>query len=252
MGETTKISWCDSTLNVVTGCTPIGDDCKNCYARTFAERWRGVPNHPFTQGFDLRLYPERISTYLNKTKPRKIFLCSMGDLFHKDVPVEFIQKVFEMMNLASQHMFQVLTKRPELMREYTIGPIPLVQFWTRNIWAGTTVGSAKYLHRLESLKEVPAHVRFLSIEPLIGPIQDIDLTGINQVIVGGESGRGCRPMDVNWARRIRDICREQGVAFFFKQHGGQSKDKGGNILDGEIIQEWPNNVYYPKGLNPYE
>jgi len=234
VAEKSAIEWTDSTWNPVTGCTKISPGCKHCYAETFAERWRGVPGHPYEQGFDLRIWPERLRLPLTWKKPRMIFVNSMSDLFHEDVPVDIVEKVFDVMGEASWHVFQVLTKRAERLVELA----PRLE-WHPNVWMGVSVETAKYLWRVEQLRGVPAGVRFLSIEPLLGPIDGVNLEGIDWVIVGGESGPGARPMNPKWVRSIRDQCRRAGVPFFFKQWGGVQKNRGGRALDGRTCDEMP-------------
>jgi len=218
----------------VTGCTKVSPGCKHCYAETFAERWRGVPGHPYEQGFDLRIWPERFRLPLTWKKPRMIFVNSMSDLFHEAVPVDIVEKVFDVMGEASWHIFQVLTKRAERLVELA----PCLE-WHPNVWMGVSVETAKYLWRADRLREVPAAVRFLSIEPLLAPIDDLNLEGIDWVIVGGESGPGARPMNPTWARTIRDQCQRAGVPFFFKQWGGVRKNSSGRMLDGRTCDEMP-------------
>ena len=234
MSETSKIEWVDSTWNPVTGCTKISPGCANCYAETFAERFRGVPGHPYEQGFDLKLWPNRLTLPLQWKKPKRIFVNSMSDLFHKDVPEEFIFAVFETMNNADWHTFKILTKRPERMLELN-ERLP----WSKNIWMGTSVESAAYTHRIDVLRQSNARIKFLSVEPLLGPIPNMNLENIDWVIVGGESGRRSRPMDGDWVRDIRDQCENAGVSFFFKQWGGTNKKKTGRELDGRTWDDRP-------------
>lgn len=234
MGSKSSIEWTDATWNPVTGCTKISQGCKNCYAETFAERWRGVPGHPYENGFDLQLRPERLDVPLKWKRPRRIFVNSMSDLFHKDIPGAYIQCVFHAMGRAHWHTFQVLTKRAGLAARFS----ELLN-WTPNIWMGVSVESAQYKFRIDQLRMTGAKVKFLSIEPLIGRIGALDLSGIDWVIVGGESGRGARPMEADWVREVRDQCQDQGVAFFFKQWGGVQKSKTGRLLDGRTWDEMP-------------
>lgn len=235
MGKESTIEWTDATWNPVTGCTKVSAGCKNCYAETFAERWRGIPGHPYEQGFDLRLWDDRLKLPLQWKRPRKIFVNSMSDLFHEDVPFEFIEKVFATMEDAHWHTFQVLTKRPERMFEYSKG-----RSWPDNVWAGTSVENVAVIYRIERLCQTKAKTRFLSIEPLIGPLPDMKfyLDNIDWVIVGGESGPGARPMDIEWVRDIRDACMNADVPFFMKQLGsvtakqmGVKGTKGGDLLE---------------------
>lgn len=238
MAENSAIEWTDATWNPVTGCTRITAGCDNCYAARFSERFRGVPGHPFENGFDLMLRPERIRQPLLWRRPRMIFVNSMSDLFHKDVPREFIDRVFDIMDAADWHIFQVLTKRSSLMRDYLrrrYGDVTP----SEHIWFGVSVEDRRARARIEHLREAPATIRFLSIEPLIGPVGTMNLHGIHWVIAGGESGPNARPMQVDWARDVRDQCADQGVAFFFKQWGGFRPKSGGRDLDGREWNELP-------------
>ena len=234
MSQASAIEWTDATWNPVRGCTKVSPGCKNCYAQTFAERWRGVPNHPYEQGFDLRLVPEKVTEPLRWRKARLVFVNSMGDLFHEDVPLDFIRSVFETMASSPQHTFQVLTKRAARLTELAPS-LP----WPDNVWQGVSVESTDYFKRVELLREVPAIVRFLSLEPLLGPLDGLPLDGIHWVIAGGESGPRFRPVDASWLRGIRDQCVAAQVPFFFKQWGGRSSKSGGRLLDGRIWDEWP-------------
>lgn len=249
MSEVSTIEWTDATWNPITGCSKISRGCDNCYAATFAERFRGVKDHPYEQGFDLKLWPSRISLPLEWEESRLIFVNSMSDLYYEKVPDLFIHQVFATMNLAKQHVFQILTKRAKRLLD--IGPS---LDWTPNIWQGVSVESSDYLWRISALRKVPAKVRFLSLEPLLGPIEDLDLNGIHWVIVGGESGRGARPMKASWAVAIRDECRRARVPFFFKQYGTLNSNpnpqdptakenggptKGGRTLTGRVWNQFP-------------
>ena len=238
MADKTSIEWTDATWNPVTGCTKISPGCDNCYALRFSERFRGTPNHPFETGFDLTLRPERIEQPLLWRRPKMIFVNSMSDLFHKEIPEAFIDRVFDTMEAAHWHTFQVLTKRSSLLRNYLQrryegrrGPT--------HMWFGVSVEDGSKLSRVKHLRDAPAGIRFLSVEPLIGPIGKINLTGIDWVIVGGESGPKSRPMDPAWVREVRDQCDESGVAFFFKQWGGFRPKSGGRELDGREWNEFP-------------
>lgn len=238
MADGSAIEWTDATWNPVTGCTQITAGCDNCYALRFSERFRGVPGHPFENGFDLTLRPERIEQPLSWRRSRMIFVNSMSDLFHKAVPREFVDRVFDTMERADWHVFQVLTKRSSLMRDYLKEryrdrPAP------EHIWLGVSVEEAKAKSRVEHLRGAPATMRFLSIEPLIGAVGQIDLSGIHWVIVGGESGPGARPMAPDWVRDIKRQCEKQDVAFFFKQWGGIRPKSGGRSLDGQEWNEMP-------------
>lgn len=238
MGAATTIEWTDATWNPVTGCTKISAGCDQCYAERFAERFRGTSGHPFEMGFDLTLRPERVDQPLRWREPRMIFVNSMSDLFHKDVPNEFIARVCDTMERAHWHIFQVLTKRSSIMREFlsrryrsSCGP--------RHMWFGVSVEDGTKKSRIRHLQETPAGVRFLSIEPLIGQFGKLDLSGIDWVIVGGESGPRARPMNPAWVREVRDQCLESGVAFFFKQWGGLRPKSGGRDLDGLEWNQFP-------------
>lgn len=249
MAQSSAIEWTDATWNPVTGCTKITRGCDNCYAERFAERFRGVPNHPFEAGFDLLLRPERIQQPLSWLRSRMIFVNSMSDLFHKSVPIDFIDNVFSTMEAASWHTYQVLTKRSPRMRDY------LLRRYASNlapshIWCGVSVEDGDATSRLNHLRRAPASVRFLSIEPLLGPVGEVDLTGISWVIVGGESGPRSRPVDAEWVRDIRDQCLQQRVPFFFKQWGGLRPKSGGRILDGREWSEFPQQVINSDAVSP--
>jgi len=234
LSDNSSIEWTDATWNPVTGCDKISPGCKNCYAETFAERFRNVPGHPYEQGFDLKLWPARLTLPLNWKKSKRIFVNSMSDLFHKDVPIEYILRVFETMNEAHWHTFQVLTKRSDRLHELS-GRLP----WSSNIWAGVSVENDDYQFRIDDLRATGAQVKFLSVEPLLGPISNLRLQGIDWVIVGGESGRKPRELDPAWVREIRDQCIAANVPFFFKQWGGRNKKKAGRELDGRTWDEMP-------------
>ena len=226
MAEKSAIEWTDSTWNPVTGCTKVSAGCDNCYAERFAERFRGVEGHPFSNGFDLTLRPSRIPQPLLWRKSKMIFVNSMSDLFHKSVPDSFVNQVFETMEKADWHHFQLLTKRSSSMRDYLNaryrkgkGPA--------HIWCGVSVENKKALGRIEHLRHANATVKFLSVEPLIERLGALDLTGIDWVIVGGESGPGARIIEADWVREVRDQCIDQEVPFFFKQWGGRRAKSGG-------------------------
>jgi len=238
MATTSAIEWTDATWNPVTGCTKISPGCDNCYASRFSERFRGVPGHPFEQGFDLTLKPERLGQPLAWRTPKMIFVNSMSDLFHKNVPVIFVDKVFDTMEAADWHTFQILTKRSSLMRNYLARRYGSDRGPT-HIWCGVSVEDGTKLSRVRHLEQSPAGIRFVSVEPLIGRIGPMNLDGIDWVIVGGESGPRARPMKPEWAREIRDQCVEAGVAFFFKQWGGIRPKSGGRSLDGELWDQFP-------------
>lgn len=231
MGDKSRIEWTDATWNPVTGCTKITRGCDHCYAERFAERFRGVSGHPFEQGFDLKLHPARLSRPLTWKKPRMVFVNSMSDLFHKHVPARFIDQVFDVMEEADRHVFQVLTKRSSVMRKYLRHRYG-ARFAPQHIWCGVSVEDQSATARVRHLRQAPLSTRFLSIEPLLGPIGNLDLTGIAWVIVGGESGPHARPMQPAWVCRIRDRCVREQVPFFFKQWGGHTPKAGGRELDG--------------------
>jgi protein gp37 len=234
MADGSAIEWTDATWNPVRGCTKVSPGCKHCYAETFAERFRGVPGHPFEQGFDLRLVPEALELPLKWRASRRIFVNSMSDLLHENVPDEYIARVFDVMRRASQHNFQVLTKRAARMAELASKlQVP------DNVWMGVSVETENYVERVDELRRVRAVVRFLSVEPLLGPIPKLNLRGIRWVIVGGESGPRARPMMVEWVRDIRDRCLASQVPFFFKQWGGVRKHVTGRVLDGRTWDEMP-------------
>ncbi|MBS2031364.1 MAG: phage Gp37/Gp68 family protein [Deltaproteobacteria bacterium] len=234
MSDHSNIEWTDATWNPVRGCRKVSPGCKHCYAETFAERFRGVSGHPFEHGFDLRLVPEALELPLKWKRARLIFVNSMSDLFLEDVPVDYIKKVFSVMHRASHHQFQVLTKRADRLAELA----PQLTF-TPNIWMGVSVENAKYTWRIDELRRVPSQVRFLSIEPLLGPLENLNLKHMHWVIVGGESGHHARPMDPEWVRSIRQQCRRARVPFFFKQWGGVQKSRAGRLLDGRTWDEMP-------------
>jgi protein gp37 len=238
MSTTTQIEWTDATWNPVTGCSKITRGCDFCYAERFSERFRGVPGHPFENGFDLTLRPERLKQPLTWRQPKRIFVNSMSDLFHKEVPARFIDAVFDTMEAADWHSFQVLTKRSSLMARYLrsryrSGSAP------SHIWLGVSVEDQQNAVRVRHLRAAQASVKFISFEPLLGPIGQIDLTGIDWAIVGGESGPHARPMQEEWAIELRDECRRAKVAFFFKQWGGIRPKAGGRLLCGREWNEYP-------------
>ena len=248
MSGKSNIEWTHATWNPVRGCTEISPGCAHCYAKTFAERWRGIPGHPYEQGFGLRIVPERLEDPIRWKRSRMIFVNSMSDLFHKDVPDEFIDKVFAVMEYACWHVFQVLTKRPCRMREF-LKRRYAHQDPPSHIWLGTSVENRKHgLPRIPILADTPAAIRFLSIEPLLEELGQLPLEGIHWVIVGGESGPGCRPMDAAWVRSILAQTHFAGIPFFFKQWGGIRKSERGRTLDGDIYNDMPEVAF--GALNP--
>ncbi len=239
MADKSTIEWTDATWNPVTGCTEVSPGCDHCYARVFAERFRGVPGHPYEQGFDLRLWPERLEAPFKWKKSRRIFVNSMSDLFHQDVPDEYIFQVFDVMRRADHHVFQVLTKRSARLAKLAPQlPLPA------HIWIGVSVETMRYHWRIDHLRQVPAHVRFISAEPLLGSLNDLDLTDIHWLIAGGESGPGHRLCNPDWVRELRDRCQDQEVAFFFKQWGGHRPKAQGRELDGQFWDEYPSAQHY--------
>lgn len=239
MSSSSRIEWTDATWNPVRGCTKISPGCKHCYAETFAERFRGVKGHPFEQGFDLRIVPEKLAEPLRWRKPKTIFVNSMSDLFHEHVPDDYIEAVAKVMVHASWHTYQVLTKRASRLRALLRTKLAFAAAES-HIWWGVSVEDRKYgLPRIPELVAAPAAVRFLSIEPLLEDLGQISLVGIDWVIVGGESGPGARPMEKAWVISIRNQCRVQKVRFFFKQWGGVRKSLSGRRLDGRTYDELP-------------
>jgi protein gp37 len=238
MSVTTEIEWTDATWNPVTGCTKVSRGCDLCYAERFSERFRGVHDHPFENGFDLTLRPARLKQPLEWRRPRQIFVNSMSDLFHKDVPEAFVNAVFDTMEAGNWHTYQVLTKRSSLLvrylrKRYGNGAAP------NHIWLGVSVEDANSAIRIKHLHSARASVRFVSFEPLLGPVGKIDVAGLDWAIVGGESGPRARPMSEDWAIEIRDQCRNAGVAFFFKQWGGARPKSGGRLLNGREWNQYP-------------
>ncbi len=241
MAEKSSIEWTDSTWNPVTGCTKVSRGCDNCYAARFAERFRGVAGHPFEMGFDLTLREERLGQPLRWKKPRQVFVNSMSDLFHKEVPWAFVDQVFDVMEEADRHIFQVLTKRSSLMRDYLTGRYG-ASGTPEHIWCGVSVEDRGALVRVRHLQESPVSVRFLSMEPLLDSVGEFDVSGISWVIVGGESGPGCRPMDAQWVCEVRDLCENNAIPFFFKQWGGLRPKSGGRELGGAEYNGMPTMV----------
>jgi len=230
----TKIEWSEQVWNPVTGCTKISTGCKHCYAEKMAYRLQGMGQGKYANGFEVTLHPEVLEKPLMWRKPSRIFVNSMSDLFHEEVPKKFVRQVFKVMGEAGQHQFQVLTKRSERMAELS-PDLP----WSDNVWMGVTVEKGKYLHRIDHLLDTPAATKFISFEPLLGPVTDFDPAGIDWVIVGGESGPGARPMEEEWVTEIRDKCVDAGVAFFFKQWGGRNKKAAGCLFFLHVWNEYP-------------
>ena len=245
MSLNSHIEWTDATWNPVRGCVKISPGCKHCYAETFAERFRGVKGHPYEQGFDLRLVPEKLPEPFSWRSPRLIFVNSMSDLFQAGVPDDYVEIVAQVMAVANWHTYQVLTKRSERLRDMLRTKLRFAA-QQENIWWGVSVEDRKYgLPRIGHLRDAPAKVRFLSIEPLLEDLGELDLSGISWVIVGGESGPGARPMKREWVVSIRDQCREQRLPFFFKQWGGVRKGRNGRELDGRTHDEYPERTAAP-------
>ncbi len=234
MADRSRIEWTEATWNPVTGCDQVSPGCAHCYAKTFAERWRGVPGHPYEQGFDLRLWPDRLDQPRRWKKSRTIFVNSMSDLFHEDIPFDFVEQVFEVMVDCDQHTFQVLTKRHERLAE--LAPdLP----WPPNLWMGVSIENRRFVHRADFLRLVPSAVRFVSAEPLLGPLESLDLRDIHWLIAGGESGPRHRRIDPEWVLDLRNRCVDAEVAFFFKQWGGARPKSNGRLLEGRTWDELP-------------
>ena len=234
MADSSTIEWTEATWNPVTGCTKISPGCQNCYAERMARRLQAMGSANYAEGFQLRVHEEVLPLPLKWKKRRTIFVNSMSDLFHKDVPTSFITRVFDVMAGAPHHTFQVLTKRSDRLRTLG-GKLP----WPDNVWMGVSVENADYCYRIDHLRETPARTRFISFEPLLGSIPNVDLTGIDWSIVGGESGPRARRMSQAWVRGIRDQCQSGGTLFFFKQWGGFNKKKAGRTLDGRTWDGMP-------------
>jgi protein gp37 len=234
MSERSKIEWTSASWNPVTGCDQVSPGCAHCYAKTFSERFRGVPAHPFEQGFDLKLWPDRLELPLRWRQPKLVFVNSMSDLFHERVPFDHIAAVFDVMGRAEQHTFQVLTKRHERLADLA----PELH-WPANVWMGVSIENRRFVQRADYLRRVDSAVRFISAEPLLGPLEGLDVTGIDWLIAGGESGPGHRRVDLDWVRELRDRCVHEQVAFFFKQVGGRTSKSGGRELDGRTWDEMP-------------
>ena len=231
------IEWTESTWNPVTGCTKISAGCLNCYAERMALRLKAMGQANYRNGFEVTCHRESLDLPLKWKKPQMIFVNSMSDLFHKDVPDDFVLDIFSTMQCAKQHQYQILTKRAERLAKFSY-ELP----WEKNIWMGVTVESDEYKYRIDYLRYTSAHIKFLSLEPLLSDIGELDLNEIDWVIVGGESGPGARPMKIEWVRNIREQCLAQNVPFFFKQWGGVNKKKAGRLLDGRTWDKMPDGV----------
>mgnify|MGYP000268173817 CR=1 FL=1 len=234
MGAHSSIEWTESTWNPVTGCTKVSPGCAHCYAERIALRLQAMGHPNYVNGFKVTIHEHMLALPLRWKKPQMIFVNSMSDLFHEDVPLEFIQKVFDVMRRASWHIFQVLTKRSQRLLELN----PEID-WPPNVWMGVSVENQDYIFRIEHLRQTNAHLKFLSLEPLLGPLPNLDLRGIDWVIVGGESGPGARPIKEEWVIDIRDQCRAANIPFFFKQWGGVRKKRAGRVLQGRTWDEMP-------------
>jgi protein gp37 len=234
VADRSAIEWTQATWNPVTGCDKVSPGCAHCYAEAFAERWRGLRGHPYEQGFDLRLWRERLQQPLRWRRPRMIFVNSMSDLFHERVPDNFIREVFDVMGEAHWHTFQILTKRHERLAGLG-SDLP----WHPNTWMGVSIENRRFVKRADYLREIDAAVRFISAEPLLGPLDGLDLEGVHWVIAGGESGHRHRPIRVEWVRNLRDRCAGNGIPFFFKQWGGRTPRAGGRVLDGQLHDAMP-------------
>jgi protein gp37 len=237
MAEHSGIEWTESTWNPLTGCTKISPGCKHCYAERMAKRLQAMGQANYVNGFKLTMHENALEKPLEWKKPQVVFVNSMSDLFHKDVPFEFIERVFDVMKQAHWHQFQVLTKRAERVVELS----PYLE-WADNIWMGVSVETEKYKYRIDHLRQTGAKVKFLSLEPLIGSLGKLNLKKINWAIVGGESGPGARPLDAAWVTDIRDQCLRAKVPFFFKQWGGVQKKRAGRTLEGRTWDEMPVNL----------
>ena len=234
MAANSSIEWTESTWNPVTGCTKISSGCKHCYAERMALRLQAMKQPNYSEGFKLTIHRQALELPLKWKKPQTIFVNSMSDLFHDDVPLPFIREAFDVMRQASWHRFQILTKRSE-----RLATLSVELQWPENVWMGVSVENAHYAFRIQHLRSTAASLKFLSLEPLLGPLTDLDLSGIDWVIVGGESGPMARPMDRRWVTDIRDQCQQAAVPFFFKQWGGVRKKKAGRLLDGRTWDEAP-------------
>ncbi len=235
MAFETAIEWTESTWNPVTGCSKISSGCLNCYAERMAKRLQAMGVPSYSKGFSVALHEEALELPLRWRKPRTIFVNSMSDLFHESVPDSFINQVFSAMNKTRQHRYQILTKRSERLKRLA----PFLP-WVEQIWMGVTVEEDKYIHRVDDLREIPASIKFVSLEPLLGPIPSLSLEGIDWIIVGGESGPRARPLNEDWVLEIKEKCQKANVPFFFKQWGGVNKKKAGRFLEGRVWDQMPN------------
>jgi len=240
MAGNSHIEWTDATWNPVTGCSKVSPGCKHCYAERMAKRLQAMGQPNYANGFEVTLQPHMLELPLEWKRPRRVFVNSMSDLFHKDVPLSFIKKVFSVMRRANWHQYQLLTKRSERLLEVS----PLLT-WEPHIWIGVSVENDDYTSRIDDLRKTGADVKFLSLEPLLGPLRKLNLRGIDWVIVGGESGPGARPMNPDWVRDIRDQCIRDNVPFFFNQWGGQFKKRTGRVLDGRTWDQMPQGFQAP-------
>jgi len=234
MASTSSIEWTNSTWNPVTGCTKVSPGCQNCYAERLAKRLQAMGNPTYRNGFRVTMHPRLLQIPLGWRRPRMIFVNSMSDLFHEDVPAAFIQAIIQIMRETPRHTYQVLTKRAQRLREMS-----REIRWPDNVWVGVSVEDSDHLHRIEFLRQVDCAISFLSLEPLLGPLSDLDLAGIDWAIVGGESGPKARPMCEEWVLEIRDLCEQHDVPFFFKQWGGVNKKKTGRVLEGRTYSQMP-------------
>lgn len=234
MALMTSIEWTETTWNPVTGCSKVSTGCKNCYAERMARRLQAMGQYRYRNSFNVTLQGDIVELPLSWKKPRMIFMNSMSDLFHEEIPEEFIHSVFRTMNMASRHIFQVLTKRSDRLREMSESFL-----WTDNIWMGVSVENDDCAYRINDLLQTDAVVKFLSLEPLLGSLRDVSLEGVDWIIVGGESGPGARPMQESWVTEIRDQCEERDIPFFFKQWGGVNKKKNGRALENRTWDQYP-------------
>ncbi len=234
MATKSKIEWTESTWNPVTGCTKVSPGCKHCYAERMAARLQAMGQRNYVNGFKLTLHDHMLEKPLSWKKPQRIFVNSMSDLFHEEVPMAFIEKVFDVMQRAFWHQFQILTKRSERLFELS----SQIE-WPDNVWMGVSVENQDYTFRIDHLRQTDARIKFLSLEPLLGPLVDLNLSGIDWAIVGGESGLGARPMREEWVLQIRSQCQAAGVPFFFKQWGGINKKRAGRTLEGKTWDDFP-------------